>query len=488
MRFRTRSLIGPWRVVSSAAALLFVMMGSAQGQSMMTRHTRLQVTSGQAKFVNRLPGTQILRLDMVLPLRDQAGLEDFLQEVYDPTSPIYRHFLTVPEFTERFGPAQEDYDAVVAFAKGSGFKVVGGSRDGMEVQVEGSVTVIEAAFNVAMGVYQHPTENRTFYAPDREPSVPLGFPLWHIEGLEDFSIPRPALVHRPTGSTPAATTGSGPSYSFLGSDMRAAYYGGSLTGTGQSIGLLEFYGTDLADVNTYFTNAKQTNKVPITLISTDGSSTSCVYSGIQHCDDTEPTIDITQSVSMAPGMSALYVFVGRSSTAILSAMTTHTPLSAQLSCSWGWTPPDPTTADPYFQRMAAQGQNFFVAAGDSGEWTAGNFAYPAEDAYVVSVGGTSLTTSFAAGPWASETGWAESGGGISPHNIPIPTWQKTTGVITASNDGSTIYRNGPDVSANSDFSYYVCADQSGCYREPIWRNQFCGPTLGRLHGPGQPTV
>jgi subtilase family serine protease len=156
MRFRTRSLIGPWRVVSSAAALLLFIVGSAQDQSMMTRHTRLGVTSGQAKFVNRLPGTQILRLDIVLPLRDQAGLEDFPQEVYDPTSPIYRHFLTVPEFTERFGPTQEDYDAVVAFAKGSGFKVVGGSRDGMEVQVEGLVTVIEAAFNVAMGAYQHP--------------------------------------------------------------------------------------------------------------------------------------------------------------------------------------------------------------------------------------------------------------------------------------------------------------------------------------------
>ena len=475
MRFRTRSLIGPWRVVSSAAALLFVMVGCAQAQSMMTRHTRREVTSGQAKFVYRLPGTQALRLDIVLPLRDQAGLQEFLQQVYDPTSPIYRHFLTVPEFTERFGPTQEDYDAVVAFAKGSGFKLVGGSRDGMEVQVEGSVTVIEAAFNIALGVYQHPTENRTFYAPDREPSVPLGFPLWHIEGLDNFSIPHPALAHRRAGSTPAATTGSGPQASFLGSDMRAAYYGGSLTGTGQSIGLLEFDGIDLADVNTYFTNVKQTNKVPITLISVGGTSTSCVYTGILPCDDAEQTLDITQAVSMAPGLSGLYVFVGKSSTAILSAMTTHAPLSAQLSCSWGWTPPDPTTADPYFQRMAAQGQNFFVAAGDSGQWTSGNFAYPAQDAYVVSVGGTSLTTSFAAGPWASETAWAESGGGISPLQIPIPSWQQTTGVITASNEGSTSYRNGPDVSANSDYSYYVCADQSGCTANLYGGTSFAAP-------------
>ena len=45
--------------------------------------------------------------------------------------------------------------------------------------------------------------------------------------------------------------------------MRAAYYGGTaLTGAGQNVGLLEYYGTDLTDLTTYFTNAKQTNSVP----------------------------------------------------------------------------------------------------------------------------------------------------------------------------------------------------------------------------------
>jgi kumamolisin len=453
---------------------MFVAAGIAQGQSMMTRHARLEVTSGQAKFVNRLPGSQILRLDIVLPLRDQAGLDSFLKEVYDPTSPIYRHFLTVPEFTERFGPTQEDYDAVVAFAKSRGFNVVGGSRDGMDVQVEGSVTVIEAAFNVAMGVYQHPTENRTFYAPDREPSAPLGFPLWHISGLDNFSIPRPALVHRQPGAKPAATTGSGPSASFLGSDMRAAYYGGSLTGAGQYVGLLEYYGTDLADVTTYYTNAKQTKNVPITLLSTDGTSTNCVYS--QGCDDTEQTLDITQALGMAPGLAGLYVYVGSTDTAILSSMTTHSPLPAQIGCSWGWSPADTNTDDPYYQKMAAQGQNFFVAAGDNDAWSSSNFPYPAEDAYVVSVGGTDLTTKSAAGPWASEVAWSPySGGGISPDNIPIPSWQTLSGVINSSNEGSSTYRNGPDVAANANFTFYVCADQTTCTANEYGGTSFAAP-------------
>src|SRR5580698_9282130 len=230
--------------------------------NVLTRHVRRAVESGEAQYLNPLPLNQSLRIDVVLRLRDQAGLEEFLREVYDPSSPSYRHFLTVSEFTARFGPTQEDYDAVVQYARSNGFTVTGGSRDGLDVQLEGSVMSIESAFHVSMGTYQHPTENRTFYSPDREPTVDLPLTLWHVSGLENYSLPKPTYMHRGSGKVSNATTGSGPSSSFLGSDMRAAYYGGTaLTGSGQTVGLLEYYGYDIADLNTYFTNAKQKNNV-----------------------------------------------------------------------------------------------------------------------------------------------------------------------------------------------------------------------------------
>jgi subtilase family serine protease len=255
-----------------------------------------------------------------------------------------------------------------------------------------------------MLTYQHPTESRTFYGPDREPTTDLPFALWHISGLDNYSTPHPMFVKRsdyakalgisPCDVVSHATTGSGPSASCLGSDMRAAYYGGTaLTGTGQNLGLLEYAGTDLADLTTYFTNIGQTNNVPITLLSTDGTSTSCVYSSAGgYCDDTEQTLDMTQAIGMAPGLASLVMYVGSSDTAMVSAMTTHSPLPTTIGCSWGWTPADPSTLDPYFEKMAAQGQNFFAAAGDSSTWSSFNEAWPADDANVVSVGGTDLTT------------------------------------------------------------------------------------------------
>ncbi len=271
--------------------------------------------------------------------------------------------------------------------------------------------------------------------------------------------------------------------------MRAAYYGGTaLTGTGQNIALFEFAGTDLADLTKYYSNVGQTEPYTPTLISTGGYSTSCVDSGgSSACDDTEQTLDMTQAMGMAPGSTMLYMYVCGSvkangsgtisDTACISAMvtTTDAPLSKQISCSWGWTPADPSTLDPYFEQMASQGQNFFAASGDSSAWSASNEAWPADDANVVSVGGTDLTTSGAAGPWASETAWADSGGGISPDSIPIPSWQQLSGVITSANKGSTTLRNGPDVSANANFTFYVCADQTTCTANDYGGTSFAAP-------------
>ena len=53
---------------------------------------------------------------------------------------------------------------------------------------------IERAFHVTMNVYKHPTENRTFYGPDREPTVDLSTKLWNINGLDNYAIPRPASL------------------------------------------------------------------------------------------------------------------------------------------------------------------------------------------------------------------------------------------------------------------------------------------------------
>jgi len=444
----------------------------ASSRTLLTQHVREAVADGEAKLVGRLPATQTMHFDVMLALRHQPELENFLKDVYDPSSPSYRNFLTVEEFTARFGPSQEDYDALMSFAKANGFTVVNGSRNRMDVVLTAPVSSVEKAFHVTMGVYQHPTEDRTFYSPDREPTADLAMQLWHISGLDNYSIPRPALVHRDAKAHSNASIGSGPNQSFLGSDMRAAYYGGTaLTGAGQSLGLLEYVGTDLADLATYYKNVGQTESVPITLTSVDGTPVKCVYPS---CDDTEQTLDMTQALGMAPGMSSLVMYIGSTDSAIFNAMATANPLNAQLSSSWYWNPADPKTLDPIFQEFAGQGQNLFDAAGDGADWIRSGSIWPADNAYLVSVGGTDLDTASAGGPWKSETAWSDSGGGISPNNIPIPSWQVATADQCIDACSKTL-RNGPDVSANSNFTFYVCADQTTCTANEYGGTSFAAP-------------
>jgi hypothetical protein len=445
--------------------LSFFSLGHAQQSPQGLRnHVRPAVSSGQAALVGSLPPEQQLNFSIVLPLRNQAELISLLKRLYDPSSSDYRKFLSVEQFTEQFAPTEEDYQAVVSFALSNGFNVTGKPANRLVVPLSGTVAQINNAFNLSMNLYQHPTEDRTFFSPDREPSLNLSVPVAHISGLNNYSIPRSMLTRPQYEQQIPNVTGSGPGGSYLGSDMRAAYYGGTtLDGNGQTVGLLEFGGYNLSDVNASFSNAGQSYGVAINNVLLDGATAE----PIGNTDDAEQVLDIVQAIGMAPGLSQVRVYIGNGSELddanILNTMASEN-IAKQLSCSWSWKPDDPSVADVFFQEFAAQGQSFIAASGDDGAFdlAISPYFYPQEDPYVTAVGGTHLTTDGVGGQWLSETAWnsrnAGSGGGISPDGISIPSWQ--TGLANSSNSGSSTLRNVPDVAMEGDFDNYYCGTGS----------------------------
>ena len=467
-------------LVALCAVALFTTVGEAQQlPQVLHHHVRPAVSSGLATLAGTLPAKQKMQLTIVLPLRNQAGLTTLLRQLYDPSSPNYRRFLNVDQFTKQFSPAAEDYQAVVHFAQANGFTVTAMPANRLIVPITGTVAQVERTFNIRMNVYQHPTEKRTFFSPDREPSLNLRVPVAHIEGLNNFSVPCSMAIKATMAQALAsAAVGSGPGSAYLASDMRAAYYGGeALTGSGQTVGLVEFDGYNISDVTSTFdgtatssangsnyvlaytpTAGGTTYNIPVNNVLLDGA-TGAPISG----SDAEETLDIVQAIGMAPGLSQVRVYIGSSDVDILNAIATEN-LAQQLSISWTWNPDDPPTDDFFFQEFAAQGQSVFAASGDYGEFDPliDNF-FPPEDDYVMAVGGTSLLTNGAGGPWLSEIAWNDngyaSGGGISPDGIPIPSWQ--AGVANTSNGGSTTLRNVPDLAMEADFDNYVC-DMGAC--------------------------
>lgn len=446
-------------IALAASLLFFVSMAQAEQRLTMSSHLRQEVINGQAPLVGHLPSTQRLSLAISLPLRDEAGLRDLVQQIYDPKSPVYRQYLSVQEGTERFGPTQDDYDAVVRFAKSNGLNVVDTYENRMVVDVEGPVSNIESAFHVVMNLYQHPTENRAFYSPDRDPSLDLDVPVLHITGLDNFTLPHSHMVRtaQPAAASSKAT-GSGPGGQFIGSDMRAAYYGsGSLNGKGQSVGLFEYAGYEISDVKLYFKTVGQTLKVPVKGVSLNGVSLKCPPAS---CDDGEQALDIEMAISLAPGLKQVVVYVGNNDISIFNRMASDNT-SKQLSCSWGWTD-DEVPLDAILLLLAGQGQTVFVATGDDGSASAADYVWPSDDPLVVGVGGTDITTNGAGGTWKSETGWSGSAGMPSKNNVPIPTYQQLAGVINSKNHGSKKLRNIPDVAAEANTNQFSCYD-GGCY-------------------------
>src|SRR2546427_2416644 len=167
---------------------------SAPGRKLLKGHVPKEVA--QLQPIGRLPATTNLYLAIGLPLRDPQGLTNFLQQIYDPTSTNYHHYLTSEQFTERFGPTQKDFQTVIAFLQTNGFKIAATHSNRLVLDVTGSVSDIERTFGVILRVYPHPTEKRTFYSPDAEPSVPAGVPIFDISGLENFMPPRPMDLRR----------------------------------------------------------------------------------------------------------------------------------------------------------------------------------------------------------------------------------------------------------------------------------------------------
>jgi uncharacterized repeat protein (TIGR01451 family) len=442
--------IGMSLAVSGAA--VFTSVAAEPGVVALRGHVPAAVSRLQSS--GRLDGATNLNLAIGLPLRNQAALSNLLQQLYDPSSPDYRHFLTPEEFTARFGPTEQDYQKVLDFAQAGGLTVTRTHGNRMLVDVSGKVADIEKAFHVTMRTYQHPAEARRFFAPDVEPSVSADLPVLHVSGLDNYLTPRP-LLHMLPASQARPALGSAPGGGYMGNDFRNAYVpGASQTGSGQMVGLLQFdSGFYQSDILAYEALAGLPN-VPVQPVLLDG------YGGGPGSGNSEVSLDIEMVISMAPGVSKIYVYEGEITDDILNAMAASNQVK-QLSASWSYG--IDAVSEQIFQQFAAQGQSFFNASGDYDSWAGYGYVFPpCDDPHITVVGGTTLST--ANGAWASETVWnwgveygsiddgIGSGGGISS-TYTIPTWQ--TNINMTASKGSTTMRNLPDVALTADNVYVI---------------------------------
>ena len=446
----------------------------------------------RAQALGRIPRGQTLTLTLALPLRDPAGLESFLSRLYDPTDPLYGHYITPDEFTRRYSPTQQSYDAVAAFARARGLVVTHTSPNRLLLSVSGSAAAVEAAFAVHLGRYQA-LDGRVFHAPDADPAIPVSLigRLSGVIGLDNSAVPRPLLrrfgpaprmalksllmrpAHKPATLRPAIgpfalplQVGTDPNTGALTpSDIKAAYSldKTALTGAGQTLGLFELDTYTPSDIAAY-EKAFGLPAVPLENIPVDSTDPNFPTTPGGAAD--EVTLDIEVMAAISPGATKILVYEAPAT--LQGFLDEFNQIATdnrakEISVSYG-IPEDEETSDiqntenTAFMQMAAQGQSVFIASGDSGAYTDGatlSVSDPASQPFVTAVGGTRLSVTKRGGGYASETTWSDptpdqrssfgsgGGGGIS-QVWPLPTYQTGIGGFSATQ------RNVPDVSLDAD--------------------------------------
>jgi subtilase family serine protease len=168
---------------------------------------------------------------------DEKAVDDFINQLHDPASPIYHHWLTSAEVGERFGLAGEDVQAVAGWLKSRGFIVHGLSPDGMMIDFSGTAGLIRSAFRTEL--HRLNANSQTYVANMSDPRIPeaLAPAIAGVISLNTFK-PQPTLKVRTNYTVNSSTQLLVPGDIAAIYNLKPAFAAG-LSGQNQTIVVIE---------------------------------------------------------------------------------------------------------------------------------------------------------------------------------------------------------------------------------------------------------
>jgi subtilase family serine protease len=467
--------------------------------------------------VGALPADQMLNpMTLVLARSPEQELafENFLADQQNPASPEYHHWLTPAEVGERFGLADQDISTLSGWLQSQGLRVNWVSPSKVFIGFTGTAANMGRAFQTEFHSYKVNGVKRVSVSSD--PMIPEALlpAIKAIHGL--YTVENNPAHHAGAGQSNSPAENSNSGYHYITPADFAVLYDLplSLTGAGQTIGIVGRSRTNVADFNNFksltgATFANPTEIVPTAFGGVDPgpAATSCSTSPCNPPEDQlEATLDVLRAGSTAPGANLLLVIDTSASGDIetdAQYLVQTTPVPAQVmnisfgKCETSAGPSGVAHWDTLFQQAAAEGISTFVCSGDSGASECDTYFatppaspkpnnpnYICSSGYATCVGGTEFNDSSSPSLyWSSSNGtdllsalsyipegaWNEpltssslplaaaSGGGVSAV-IATPSWQTGTGVPSARTGRYT-----PDIafsSAGHD-GYFACFAAAG---------------------------
>lgn len=465
---RTRIAASQVLALTAVALALFVAIPATAAAGPVHGNTPRFVAD--STVLNREDPTKVIEISLWLTPNNRAEMDKLARELYDSTSPNYRHFLKRDEWAAKFAPSATDAAKVKSFLESSGLKIVGYGPHNFYVRASGTVANIESALHVSLNYYQ--VRGKSIRANNTDPMIegPAGAVVRHVQGLDtaEFSHPNLARPVPPSASalaknsnavsadaSPAAdffsnicfpgdktekytTGGSYPKASFTGHDYGGpssglgcgytpdeiqtafklkALYAEGFDGKGQTIIIEDWCGspTILGDANAFsakFGLPKLTS-ANFSMLEVPTKSTCAA-------PDAEINIDVEWAHAIAPGASILLLVPPSASFQDTDAAEFYAidyDLGNVLSGSYGsdeffTAPTELETEDLINEIGAITGISTNFSSGDYGDYSFGGFdpisvSAPADSPNATAVGGTTLALN-ADNSIAWQTGWGNN--------------------------------------------------------------------------------
>lgn len=443
-------------IAAMLAAAFSTSASAAETEWAKTESHALEVRNGTAGEM--MKAGEKIHVAVSLRLRNKEELDALTSDLMAGRS---KRVLSQEEFASRYAPTQDQVQAVVKHLTQSGFTNIKVAKNKMMVTADGTAGAAKAGFKADLQhfhVTEHMVAGRTnereAYAAVNDPVVPKALEgiVLAVHGMETVTRPHFNFVKSKPMASGGTVTGHDPS------EWPTIYGGSNLApATNTTIGIIT--GGNMSQTQTDLQSFVQQAgfSMPATSVVGGGSSTS---------GTTEWDLDSQDSLGAAGGAVKSMIFYAAASMSDADLNSDYNQVVSDnkaqvINVSLGECETDAkssgteATDDQIFESAVAQGQTFVVASGDSGSYECGGSknvqSYPAVSPYVISVGGTTLSTS-SSGAWAGETAWsctssstcpqsASGGSGGGPSTTEkAPSYQISSKVL-----GTSTARGVPDV-------------------------------------------
>lgn len=316
------------------------------------------------------------------PPEREAARQRFLRDVHTPGSAMFHQWLSSKEYGRQFGARDEDVQTVAAWLQAHGFSVARVTRSKAIIEFSGTAGQVREALHTE--IHEYAANGRSFYANDREISVPEGILslIRNFAPLNTYPLTsyvaqagKAKFSRDAHGGAPAFTlTANGaPFYALAPEDFATQYdlspiYSAGTDGSGETIGIIGASNVNLALVNAY----RELFNLP-------GDNTQIVVDGEDPGDGLAPNVeallDIELSGAVAPNATVNFYVAGgqplQDNLALAALRAVEDDQASVLSLSYGEC--EPLLGDAgnqlwagLWEQAAAQGQSVLVASGDTG--------------------------------------------------------------------------------------------------------------------------